>query len=481
MRIATLAALLATTTLAACAVGPNYRAPTPIAAAPDAFVAATPETATVGEVKDDWWRLYQDPALDALVLKALGANTDLRVASANLARARASLDEARAGLFLPSTQVTASATEGRSATGNAFAALQGQKPRTSGTDTFGFTAAYEVDLFGRLRRGVEATHADADAARAALDYARVIVASDTARAYADACAYGETLNAARRSLQIARSSADITNDRRRLGAASDLDVTRAEALARQAAAAVPAAEAQRKGALYSLAVLTGQSPETRIEAAEQCAAAPHLTAATPVGDGATLIRRRPDVRQAERQLAAETARIGVATAQLFPIITLGGQVGGAGATPDKAFSVSGTTFSVGPAISWSVPNIVPARARIAQQKATTRAALARFDGAVLTALKDVETALANLDSERRRNVEFVAARDQLAEAQRLAQSRYDHGAASFLELLDAQRSLQGAEADLATSDLRRSEAEIALFRALGGGWRGAPAVMDPKR
>ncbi len=476
------APLLASVLLCGCAIGPNYQTPTPVASPPANFSAATPLTvAPAGDVQDDWWRLYRNPELDALILKALAANTDLRVASANLARAKGALTEARSALYLPATQLTASATEGRTATGNGLAEIEGKKPRTSGADTFGFVASYEVDLFGRLRRASEAAHADTDAARAALDYARIVVASDTARAYVDACAYGEVLQAAQKSLEAARQTADITRERRRLGAAYELDVARAEALARQAAAAVPAAEAQRQAALFSLAVLTGQPPEAHIPGAEACIRPPALNAPTPVGDGVSLIRRRPDVKQAERQLAAETARIGVATAQLFPIVTLGGQIGGAGSTPDKAFNVYGSTFSVGPAVSWTVPNIVVARARIAEQKATTRAALARLDGAVLAALKDVEVALTNLDSERRRNVEFMSARDQLLRAADLAQTRYDRGAASFLDLLDAQRSLQAAQADVATSDLRRSEAEIALFRALGGGWLSAPAVVDPAR
>jgi NodT family efflux transporter outer membrane factor (OMF) lipoprotein len=430
-------------------------------------------------VVEDWWTLYRDPTLDQLVNQALAANTDLRIAAANLARAKAVLGESRSGLYLPSTQVTASATQGRSAAANAAASAANTKAHATANDTAGFTASYEVDLFGRLRRGVEASKADAQAAAAALDYARVAVAADTARAYVEACTYGEAVAAARASRDIARQTDEITRSRRKLGAASEFDAARASALARQAEAAVPALEAQRQAVLFSLSVLTGQPPESINASAARCTRAPVLARPAPIGNGAALLRRRPDIRAAERQLAADTARIGVATAQLFPIITLGGQLSSAGVTPDKAFAYAGSTFSVGPAVSWTVPNIAVARARIGQSSAQARASLARLDGVVLTALKDVETALSNLDAERQRNVALGAARDQFKLAAGLAQSRFDQGSASFLDLLDAQRSLQSAEADLAASDVRRGDAEIALFRALGGGWKAAPAVVDP--
>ena len=473
----TLCACASFSFLTACAAGPNYHAPLAQEPAPERFAAATPAVAAAGEPVDDWWRLYQDPVLDGLIAKALYANTDLRVASANLSRARAVLGGARVGLYSPTTTVTASVVEGRSATANAFAALKGTKAKASPTDSAAFAASYELDLFGRLRRGVEAARADSDVAKAALDLARVAVAADTTRAYVDVCALGAAVDAADTARKLARQTADITEDRRRLGAASDFDVARARALAAQADAATPALRAQRAAALFSLAVLTGQAPETAQPAVEACRKPLRLATVAPVGDGAGLLRRRPDVRAAERQLAADTARIGVATASLFPTLTLGGQLGIGGATPDKAATYSGTTFSVGPALSWTAPNILAARALVAQSNAQARASLARLDGVVLTALKDVETALATLDSERQRQASLSAARDELDTAARLAKARYDQGAASFLDLIDAERSLRAGEADLAAEDQRLGEAEVALFRALGGGWKQAPVPL----
>ncbi len=477
----TAAALLALLAIlpAGCAPGPDYRPALDHEPVPRAFVAANPAIVSSDPVADDWWRLYHDPALDALIREALTANTDLRVASANLARAKAVLSEARDGLFTPATQTALSTTEGRSATSNLLASLAGQKAKAGPADSASFSASYEVDLFGRLRRGVEAARADAEAAKAALDHARVAVAAQTATAYAEACAYGAALAAAQTSRDIARQTAEVTLTRRNLGAASDFDVSRAAALASQAAATVPALEAQRRAVLFSLAVLTGHPAETDLPAAQACSHPPHLGTLPPVGDASALLRRRPDIRAAERQLAGDTARVGVATAQLFPVISLGGQISAAGATPDKALRYAGTAFGVGPGLSWSGPNILAARDRVRESSATARASLARLDGTVLQAYRDVETALAGLDGVRQQTAALRAARDQQRAAAALAQRRYDQGAASFLDLLDAQRSLQLAESDLAASDLRQSDAEIALFRALGGGWQTAPAVRDP--
>ena len=458
---------------AGCALGPNYHPALDREPVPRSYAAATPGIATADPVVDDWWRLYNDPALDGLIREALTANTDLRIASANLSRAKAVLSDT------PSTQTTVSATEGRSSTSDLLASLAGTKAKASPTDAASFSASYEIDLFGRLRRGVEAARADEEAAKAALDYARVAVAAQTATAYAEACAYGAAVSAAQLSRDIARQTAEVTATRRNLGAASDFDVSRAAALASQAAAAVPALEAQRRSVLFSLAVLTGRPAETVIPAAQGCTRAPHLGALPPVGDGASLLRRRPDIREAERTLAGDTARVGVATAQLFPIISLGGQIAAAGTTPDKAVLYSGTSYGIGPALNWSGPNILAARDRIRESSANARASLARLDGTVLQAYRDVETALATLEGVKQQNVALRAARDQLRSAATLAQLRYDDGAASFLDLLDAQRSLQLAESDLAASDMRQSDAEIALFRALGGGWKSAPAVHDP--
>jgi len=197
----------------------------------------------------------------------------------------------------------------------------------------------------------------------------------------------------------------------------------------------------------------------------------------PVGDGTALIRRRPDIRQADRTLAAATARIGVATAALYPKVSLGGSVGTSGISVGQLGSDRGLTFSVGPLLSWTFPNITVARARIRQAEASNEAALARFDGTVLTALQETDTALTDLAGELDRQAALQAARDYSAEAARIVGLRYGAGAENFLAVIDAQRTLATGEANLAASRAQLTTRQVEVFKALGGGWENAPETM----
>ena len=470
---------IALASLCACAAGPDYHAPQ-VSVTPEPFAEAGSDISSPGEAPDAWWRLYADADLDRLVLKALGANTDLRAAEASVIRARGLLNEARMSLYTPSTTLTAGETTGRSSLTNFAAELTHSPPRSGAFDSASFSAAYELDLFGGARRQIEAAHADLGAVKAARDAVRVAVAADTARAYAETCAYGEALDTAVEGLKVAEASRDLVRTRRTLGSASEFDLQRAEALAAQAAGAVPAAEARRKSSLYALAVLTGEAPEHPDAAAAACRRAPRLNQLAPLGDGFGLLRRRPDVREAERTLAAATARIGVATASLYPSISFAGQIAAGGVTPANAVAYDNVAFGFGPALSWTFPNIAGARERIREAKAGAAIALANFDGAVLNALKDTETALAALRGERQRNVALSAARDRYAEAEALAQIQYDRGALGYFDLLDSQRALLAAKSDLAASDLSLADAETSLFRALGGGWKTLPQTPSAK-
>jgi NodT family efflux transporter outer membrane factor (OMF) lipoprotein len=457
--------------LAGCAVGPDHKTPATPASAAGGFASAAPAIAAPAAPPGDWWRLYSDPTLDALVRDALANNTDLRVALANLAEARATLGEARAGRF-PTTTARASAVYARNRAFNpnldANRALQG-----------GIDAAYEVDLFGRVSRAIEAAGANAEALAAAADLVRVSVAAETARAYAEACATGRSAAVARRSVELVAETYDITVRRRDAGGLSDFDVARARALVDQARAAVPSLEGRRRAALYQLAVLTGRPPAEIPAAAEACAAPPTAGTVLPVGDGAALLARRPDVREAERRLAAATAGVGVATASLYPTVSLGGSLTGNNAQPiGGGGPVTTLSYSVGPLITWSFPNVLAARARIKAAEARSAAALARFDGVVLEALRETEASLTAYGAELDRRAALAAARDQAAEAARLARVRYEGGASSFLDLLDAERNLVAAEAQLAASDETLVANQIAVFKALGGGWQAPPTASS---
>ena len=375
----------------------------------------------------------------------------------------------RVGL-LPSTQLSGGTRYGRN---NAAGGGDGPAPR-QWSYSGGLEVAYEVDLFGRVRRDIEAARYDADAVAAAYDAARVLVVADTARAYLNACAYGESEQVARASIALAQRNLDLISEQERAGSASRLDAERAGvALARTEAALAPI-EARRSAALFELAALLGRTPAQVPQAARACASPPEPGGAIPVGDGAALLRRRPDLRQAERRLAADTARIGVAVADLYPRVTLGASgsyLRNDTLTGDRAWS-----FALGPLVSWSFPNIAAARSRIEQAEAQSAASLARFDGAVLNALKETEQALSAYDAAIRQRDALVQARTRADNAFRLAEQRYRAGSISYLDVLVAQESLVTAMSQEAALKQQVGSARVDVFKVLGGGWE--PNVVN---
>lgn len=348
-------------TLSACAVGPDYARPTPPAASSGPFLSAREGVTTTAPAPNDadpeWWRLYKDPVLDGLVADALAANTDVRVAVARIARARASLREVR-GDRLPSTNLGAGATYGR--------VSEGQVPpgadRTGWQVDAGLTVGYEVDLFGRVSRGIEAARGDVAAAEADADAVRVTVAAETARAYADAASAAERLGVAERIVALLDKSVALTARRAEVGLTTKLDTARIAALRDQRAADIPAIAAERDGALFRLATLTGRSPAELPPIAAERRTTLRLDQPIPVGDGAALLARRPDVAAAERRLAASTARIGVATSDLYPKITLGGSVGQTSGGLGDLFGGGPLRWLLGPLINWNFLNQEGARA-----------------------------------------------------------------------------------------------------------------------
>lgn len=468
--------LSALAVLAACTtVGPDYQLPKQAviqrdaAKAPLMGAAETPFTSE--PLPADWWRLYQDPVLDKLIAKAFTANADLRVAAANLARAHAVLEEVEEKKR-PEVEMGVAPMYGRIA--GASIGLPEQLPRTGIYDG-DIKVAYQVDLWGRIRRAIEAAHADQEAAQAASDLAHMMVAADTTRAYAQACSAGYQLKVAQQSVALQQQFVKLTMERVRRGRGIAIDNSRAQAQLELLRANLPPLEASRRTALYRLAVLTGEVPSQFPLEVAQCATPPRVAATIPVGDGAALLRRRPDVRQAERLLAASTARIGVATAELYPNITLGASFGGVGFM-EQFGDASTWKFALGPLISWNLPALSPARVHIAQAKINTEGALARFDSVVLNALRETESALTVYARELDRNAALRAARDQSALAAKQTARLYQFGRTDFLAALDADRTLAGAEAMLAASSAKLAEDQAQLFLALGGGWENTHAA-----
>ena len=455
-RLTTLVSVLA---LAACSTGPDYAGPaTPVAAAGPFVAATSPAVQPLAPVPSDWWRLYDDPVLDGLITDALAHNTDVRAAVARLSRARATLREVKVDR-LPQGGVSASAMRGRDA------------GLSDSTTSFGagLEVAYEVDLFGRVSRNIEAGRGEVGAAEADADAVRVAIVSDTARAYADAASAAERLAVATRIVELLDRSLDLTQKQVEIGQTTRLDTARIATLRNQRQAEIPAIAAERDSALFRLATLTGRAPAELPSAAGARTSSLKLDRIIPVGDGTQLLARRPDVRAAERRLAAATARIGVATAELYPQITLGGSAAAGASSLGNLFS-NPIGFLLGPLISWSFSDHARARARVAGAEAGTQEALAQFDGTVLRSLEETETALSAYANALRRREALQAARNEAEVAARIVRAQQREGQVDSLALLDAERTFAEAEAELANTNSQVSIAQINLFRALGGGW-----------
>lgn len=459
-------AILAAALLGACTAGPEYHVPEGAVvrapAANGAFDAARGKAFAASQpLPDHWWRLYNDPVLDGLVGEALAANTDLRAADANLRAATAVLDQVDASRTLQTT-IGGGATLARPyGTGAAL-------PGTVGYDVSG-SASLPIDLAGRIRRSIEAATADAETTEAVRDDVRVTVAATTTRAYVAACAANMRIAAANRVLGVQRQTFDATRRLQQGGRGTAFDTTRAQAAVEQSEALVPTLVASRQTALYQLATLLGRPPAEYPRAVERCRTLPVIARALPVGDGAALLRRRPDIRAAERRLAAATARIGVATSALYPSVSIGGS---AGLTGPLSGLGEGSAFhlSLGPLISWTFPNRRVTRAQIAQAGANADAALANFDGTVLTALRQTESALAVYARGQEQIAALTRARDSAATAAGQAGRLFRFGRGGFLDLLSAQATLANAEVSLATARAVQADNQAALFLALGGGW-----------
>lgn len=467
---------LACSTLAACSTltsGPDYRQPNDALASQSAaarpFVGATASVFIAKALPDQWWQLYHDARLDGLVHSALQHNRDLKIAAANLSRVSAIEDEV-AGGKKPTIAISANPYYGHP---SGVAVLQpGYEPPNKARYSASFGVSYDLDLFGKLSRASEAAAADREAAAAALDLARVNIAASTARAYAEICATGLRIQSAEKSVQLQREAFDVSTRLQQAGRVSTLDRDRAQSQLNQLKAALPPLIAARQGALYRLAVLTGQLPEDFSREIAQCTSPPQLTQLIPVGDGASLIRRRPDIREAERSLAAATARIGMNMADRYPKISLGLLGVSASTTADFAQKDS-IAWSLGPLISWTLPNNGVVDAKVAQAEASTQMALAKFDATLLKALQETETALTNYAQELDRQTALKAARDDAAKVNMQTRRLYQNGKIDYLQALDAERSLAAAGASLASSVAALADDQVQLFLALGGGWQTA--------
>ena len=463
-----LLSLLAMLGLAACTMGPDYHLPVeaqinqPKAQA--AFVSATPGATTLTPVPAGWWRLYDDPQLNQLEQEALAANNDLRVAAANLARAQATQQEVEGA---GDVKIGGNFAAERAQLSGQSYLLPVQMP-TQYLGDGGVHVAYQLDLFGRLKRAAEAASDDREATAAGLDVARITVAADVARAYVEACSAGHEMQAATHILALQRHARDASAQLVAAGRQPGTLMPGMQALVEQAQAAVPPYQARQKLALYRLAILTGHPPADYPRAVEACDRPPQLQRPLPVGDGAALLKRRPDIRQAERGLAAATARIGVATAALYPDVSLGLSVGSTGLLTQLTEASAGY-WGLGSLISWTLPD-ASSHARVEGANAAAAASLAHFDAVVLNALRETESSLTVYARDLQRNADLHAARDHLAEAADQAEGLFKVGRSPFLSGLSAKQALAQADQAVAVSEDQISADQVSLFLALGGGW-----------
>jgi NodT family efflux transporter outer membrane factor (OMF) lipoprotein len=452
--------------LSGCAaVGPNYHVPASAAAKAPAAQGAFQEVgqgAQSDPLPPRWWHLYEDPALDALEEQALAANTDLRIAGANLARARAVVSAADAARE-PDFDVGFEAERAR-LSGESFLLDQPIPVATLGEATAG--VSYQIDLFGQIRRSIEAARADEAASEATVRAVKVTLAAEVARAYLTQCAAGEALAIGTEAVTVDTRALDIARRLKAAGRLGEGDVTRAEGRLAQVTATVPAQRTRSRAASYRLAYLMGKPPAQA--PAVQCATIPTIARALPVGDGAQLIARRPDVHVAERQLAGATARIGVATAALYPHIGIGLSGGSFGFLKDLG-TAPANMWSIGGLIQWSIPG-GSARARVRAANADADAALARFDGTVLAALRETETALATYAEDHNR---ALALDQALASAERESaevRSLRAAGRSPLLASIGAQQTTLQARAAQTSAREAIAIDQVNVFLALGGGW-----------
>lgn len=468
-----IAALAGAASLGACALGPDYAPPTPPEGAAAPLVSVSPAAESTAAIPDAWWRLYDDPVLDGLVDEAFKANADLKAAEANLAAARAIFEGVRIGLY-PQTKVEAGGVYGRDPTTDEILEIGGHQPVSQWLFDSLVDVSYEVDLFGHVRRSIEAASDNAAAVAAVRDALRVTVAAETARAYAEICTLGEQVAVAERSLALVTREQEITRQRHDAGANSNFDVVRAEGLVAQVRSTIPPLEGQRRAALFQLASLLGRTPAKAPAQLQSCADPPHLAALMPVGDGAALLRRRPDIRRADRTLAAALAEIGVATADLYPRVSLTGFYGGISNRVETLGTADGLAWGIGPSISWSFPNMAGPLARLRQTKASAEAAMSEFDSVVLQALKETEQALALYSAELDHRAALAAAQEKARRAFDLASNEFAAGALSNLDLLTSEQTVIAADSAIAVSDAAVVQDQIAVFKALGGGWHTPP-------
>ncbi len=456
--------------LAACAVGPDYKAPATEPARLDSGL----ETKAFDRSRFEsvWWKQFDDPVLNQLVQASLDGNRDLRIAFARLKAARAIRDDA-ANDQLPVVTSRASSDLGKGQ-------IPGQTERRVNSERYdlGLDMAWELDLFGRIQRQIEASEAQEAAAEADLQQLQVSLIAELVDAYGQLRGAQLREQIAVANLKTQQQSRDITVTLRDTGVGNELDVVRADARLAGVEATVPQLQAVQVRAKNRIATLLGQRPDVlTVDLSPK--ALPAIAKALPVGDPGELLRRRPDIRSAERQLAAATANVGVATADLFPRVSLSGFLGFTAARGSQIGSAASNAWALGPSITWAAFDLGSVRARLRGAKADADGALANYEQQVLLALEESANAFSDYGKRQQRLLALMRQSDASRKAAELASVRYREGTVDYLVLLDAERERLSAEDAQAQGEVELYSGIVAIYKALGGGWQ--PEVVASTR
>ena len=458
------ASLLILVLTGCAAVGPDYKAPDPNA--PDHWRNADDnrESSQQQDLQQlaEWWKIFNDPTLNELIDMAVKENRDLKKARAAVREARAARGSSQAGYF-PTVDGSGSASRSTSSENNGSG-------ETNDLFSVGFDASWELDVFGGVRRSVEAAEADLGAAGADLEDVMASLTAETGTNYIEVRSYQARLDVAENSLKSLAETADLTKARFQAGLDDELAVLQANYNLEDAASTIPTLKTGLEGALNRLAVLTGKKPGALHEMLKEPRPIPTPPPVASICAPAEALRRRPDVRKAERELAAQTARIGEAEAELYPKFKLNGSISLDALKAYKLFTAESLASSYGPSISWNIFDGGAIRRNIEIQTAKQEQYLMDYETTVLEALEEVENALTAYAQEQARRERLNRASELAGQAEDLAQKQYQAGLKEFSSVLEAQRQLLTYRDELAQSDASIASDLITLYKALGGGW-----------
>jgi outer membrane protein, multidrug efflux system len=472
----TLLVTSATAFLSGCAVGPDYHPPE--ISMPSAYQEKLAETNGPADASlAHWWRLFHDVELNALIREATVSNYDIRIAQARVRESRAQAGIAASAL-LPSIDADGAYTRQRLSknTPDGFLAKGAGQSLVQNFYSAGFDASWEIDVFGGNRRALEAARADAGASVESSRDVMVTVLGDVGLNYLDLRGLQKELVVTRDNLRLRQETLKLTQDQFKAGLATEMDTARAEAQAENTLSQIPLLEENIENAIHRLAVLTGKQPDELEAELNSAAPIPSAIPSIPLELPSELLQRRPDIREAEREVAAATARIGVARADLFPKFYLASATGFQSLSAAKFLEAESGIWSFGPSMSWPIFAGGQIRQNIKVQTARQEEALNRYKQTVLISLEEVEDSLVACNKEREHRDALARSEAADRRAAALAEERYRSGLEDFLDVLETQRTLLADQDDLAQSDRNLGQNVIRLYKALGGGWEFTPAL-----